>query len=103
MRLIITIVLVGGLFYWLAGKGIVSLDSVKAKTYINEVQDKLKGLDAGNADMTTVNHEVNKLCIDLRDLSERALTLRQKLMANVVESTSVEKSNASRSRYDKRR
>ena len=101
MRLIVTIILVGALFYWLAGKGIVSLDKTKAKTYINEVQSKLKGVDAGNTDMDNVNYEVNKLCTDLRDLSERALRLRQKLMANVVESTSVEKSNASR--YYKRR
>lgn len=53
--------------------------------------------------MTNVNYEVGKLCNELRDLSERALKLREKLLANVVESAnpdSMQKAASARySRY----
>ena len=98
MRAMITVILIIAAVYWLSGKGIVSLDSVKAKSYIEDVQNRLKGVAPGDNDMTTVNYETGRLCSELRDLSERALLLRQKLLANVVESTATEKMAAGRAR-----
>ena len=67
------------------------------------LQKKLKGVSSDEADMTNVNYEVGKLCNELRDLSERALKLREKLLANVVESAnpdSMQKAASARySRY----
>lgn len=90
MRFILIVILLGALFYWLSGQGIVSFDNAKAKTYINNALDKIDPNSAGNSralrDVPSVDYEVSRLCTELKDLSDRALKLRQKLLANVVES-----------------
>jgi len=106
MKVIISIILLTVAFYWLSEKGIVSFDNARARSYINDVQKKINAIDPqsvpstnASGNMTHVNYEVNKLCTDLRDLSERALNLRKKLLANVVDSTSRDKLSSKKRSY----
>ena len=91
MRFLLSIVLIGGLFYWLSGKEIVSFDNVKAKQYINTTLDRIESrpiASPGRGGSTdNVDREVNSLCTELKDLSGRAMRLREKLLANVIKST----------------
>jgi len=107
MRLIFLIVLGGVLFYWLSTQGIVSFDNAKAKTYMNDVMDKMnpEGQSAGKAlkNIPNVDRDVSKLCTELKDLSERAMRLRQLLLANVVEAASSDKTAIVKRRYSKNR
>jgi len=108
MRFILIVALIGGLFYWLSGQGILTFDNVKAKTYINDTLDKIDPNSAKNGralrDVPNVDYEVGKLCTQLKDLSDRAMKLRQKLLANVVDSTNPERvaSRTQSSRYSRR-
>jgi len=108
MRLILIVILIGGLFWWLSGQGIVSFDNAKAKTYVNNALDKIdpKGAKSGRTlrDVPNVDYEVSKLCTELKDISERAMKLRNKLLDNVVDSTNPEKvaSRTKSSRYSRR-
>jgi hypothetical protein len=90
MRLIFIVVLAVATIYWLSGQGILNFDNAKAKTYINSALDKLDSGAGGSRalkEMPNVDNEVSRLCTELKELSDRSLRLRQKLLTNVVEST----------------
>ena len=53
--------------------------------------------------MPNVDRDVSKLCTELKDLSERALRLRQLLLANVVDAAGSEKTTIVKRRYSKNR
>ena len=107
MRLIFFSVVAGVLFYWLSYQGIVSFDNVKAKTYMENVMEKINPEDRNNKktlkNMPNVDRDVSKLCTELKDLSERALRLRQLLLANVVDAAGSEKTTIVKRRYSKNR
>jgi len=92
MRTLIIIALIVGGFYWLSGQGIVSFDNTKAKSYLNNVVDKIDPKSTGKSSSSReIDYEVNRLCTELKDLSDRSLRLRQKLLSNVSESTTPKK------------
>ena len=107
MRLIFFSVVAGVLFYWLSHQGIVSFDNNKAKAYVNNVMDRMdiKGRDNKKtlANVPNVDRDVSKLCTELKDLSERALRLRQLLLANVVDAANSDKTTIVKRRYSKNR
>ena len=107
MRLIFFSVVAGVLFYWLSHQGIVSFDNVKAKTYVESVMKKINPEDQTTkktlSAVPNVDRDVSKLCTELKDLSERALRLRQLLLANVVDAANSDKTTIVKRRYSKNR
>jgi len=108
MRFILIVVLIAASVYWLSGQGILNFDNVKAKRYINSALDKIDSKSTKNGralrEVPNVDNEVGRLCTELKDLSDRAMRLRQRLLANVVESTDPERvaSKTRSSRYSRR-
>ena len=84
MRTIFIIIVIAGLLYWLSGQGVVTYDSEKAKQHINNVLDRIDPKATGQ-EMESVDKEINSICTELKDLSERALKLRQKLLINATD------------------
>ena len=107
MKLIFFSVVAGVLFYWLSYQGIVSFDNVKAKTYVNDVMDKMnpesRGAKKALKNVPNVDRDVSKLCTELKDLSERAMRLRNLLLANVVDAAGSDKTTIVKRRYSKNR
>ena len=93
MRMLLIIILIAGGLYWLSGQGIVSFDNTKAKSYINNALDKIDPKSTEKtASSNEIDYEVNRLCSELKDLSDRSLRLRRKLLSNVSESANPKKS-----------
>ena len=94
MRSVIAFIIIACFFYWLFGNGIVAFDGLKAKYHMNNAIEKINDFDpekvgksGAKSGMENVDRDVNELCGELRDLSQRALMLRKKLLANVIDST----------------